>query len=110
MVKRKVTRIIKFLEGILRDRGLNISKIILFGSQVNGGATEESDIDLVIVSNDFSNKDIFKRVALIKEAEINTIKKFMVPLDIITMTPEEYNNETSLIASYAKEGEIVYAK
>lgn len=110
MSKSKVTRIIKFLEGILRERGLNISKIILFGSHAKGGATDESDIDLVIVSADFRRKDIFKRIELTKDAEIMTIKKFMVPLDIITMTPEEYESETSLIASYAKEGEIVYAK
>jgi len=33
----------------------------------------------------------------------------MVPLDIITMTPEEYEKKTSLIAEYAQEGEVIYA-
>jgi hypothetical protein len=32
----------------------------------------------------------------------------MVPLDIITLTPEEYENRTSLAAAYAHEGEVVY--
>jgi hypothetical protein len=41
--------------------------------------------------------------------KIRTIKKIMVPLDIITMTPEEYKDRTSLAAEYAHEGEIVYA-
>jgi len=44
-----------------------------------------------------------------KDAEIRTIKKFMVPLDIITMTPEEYEKRNSLAAEYAHEGEIVFA-
>ena len=63
---------------------------------------------MVVVSKNFRNKDIFERVELIKEAEIMTIKKFMVPLDIVTMTPEEFESETSLIAEYAKRGEVVY--
>jgi hypothetical protein len=33
----------------------------------------------------------------------------MVPLDIITMTPEEYENKTTLMAEYAHEEEIVFA-
>jgi len=92
----------------LKDKGLNISKIILFGSQAKGESTEESDIDILIISNDFRNKDIFERVELIKEAEIKTIKKFMIPLDIITMTQEEFESETSLIAEYVKDGEVIY--
>jgi len=43
-----------------------------------------------------------------KDAEIRTIKKFMVPLDIITMTQEEYENKDSLMAGYAHKGEIIY--
>lgn len=62
-----------------------------------------------IVSEDFKRKNIFKRADLTKDAEIRTIKKFMVPLDIITMTPEEYENKTTLMAEYAHEGEVVFA-
>ncbi|MEW6327242.1 MAG: nucleotidyltransferase domain-containing protein [Thermodesulfobacteriota bacterium] len=108
MAKSRVTKVINFLESSLREK-LHISKIILFGSQARGKTTGESDIDILIVSEDFRNKDIFERVGLIKEAEIMTIKKFMIPLDIITMTPEEFESGTSLISDYAKNGEVVYA-
>ena len=108
MAKNTVVEAIKFLEKCLKDKGLNISKIILFGSQAKGESTEESDIDILIISNDFRNKHIFFKVELIKEAEIKTIKKFMIPLDIITMTPEELESETSLIADYVKDGEVIY--
>jgi predicted nucleotidyltransferase len=94
--------LIKFLEGCLREKGVKITKIILFGSQITGKATEESDLDIVIISEDFKGKDIFKRAELTKEAEIMTIKKFMIPLDIITLTPEEFESGTSLIAEYAR--------
>jgi len=93
----------------LRETGLNIDKIILFGSQANGEATEESDIDIIVISEDFRDKDIFKRARLTKEAEISTIRKFMIPFDIITMTPEEFESGDSLLSKYAREGEIIYA-
>ena len=109
MPKKKIKEIIRFLEENLRKQNLNISKIAIFGSQAKGSATGESDLDIVIVSKDFQGRDIFERVKLIKEPEILTIKKFMVPLDIITMTPEEFESGSSLIAAYAKEGEIVFA-
>ncbi len=108
MAKNTVVEAIKFLEKCLKDKGLNISKIILFGSQAKGESTEESDIDILIVSNDFQDKDIFERATLTKDAEIMTIKKFMIPLDIITMTQEEFESETSLIAEYVKDGEVIY--
>lgn len=91
-----------------RGDGLKISKIILFGSQASGEVTKESDIGVVIISNDFKDKDIYERAELTKEAEIQTIKRFMIPLDIITMTPEEFESETSLISNYARNGEVVY--
>ena len=109
MVKRKVIKVIKFLQESLNERNFNISKIILFGSQLKGKTSPESDIDVVIVSKDFRGKNIFERTRLIKEAEIMTIKKFMIPLDIITLTPEEFQSETSLIAEYAKKGEVLFA-
>ena len=70
----------------------------------------DSDIDLVVVSDDFRGKNIFKRVALIKEPEIKTIRKFMIPLDIITLTPAEYESEKSLVAEYSQKGEVICSR
>ena len=107
MDKKGVYKAIKFLEHCLKESGLEISKIILFGSQAEGKASAQSDIDIVIISKNFLNKDIFERSILTKEAEIMTIKKFKIPLDIITMTPEEFESETSTISDYAKDGKVV---
>lgn len=109
MAKRTIKEVINFLGKCLRNKGLNISKIILFGSHARGIATEESDIDIVIVSKDFKGKDIFKRAELTKEAEIMTIKKFMISLDIVTLTPQEFKSGASLISDYAKNGKVLYA-
>lgn len=109
MVKRKVIKAIGFLERCLKENGLNISRIILFGSQAHGNSKAESDVDIAIISNDFRNKDIFERARLTKEAEIMTLKKFMMPLDIITLTSEEFESNNSLIADYARKGIVMYA-
>lgn len=108
MAKRKVKAAVDFLERCLREGGVTPSKIILFGSQAKGKANKESDIDVVIISEDFRNKDILERAAMTKDAEIRTLKKFMIPLDIVTLTPEE--NETSLIAAYSRDAEVPSAK
>lgn len=92
----------------MKENGLNISKIILFGSQATE-TTDNSDVDILIISDDFKNKDIFERARLTKDAEIKTIRKFMVPLDIVTLTSEEFENETSPVAEFAKNGKIMFA-
>ena len=109
MAQKKVRTIIEFFAQRLLEQSVNVSKIILSGSHAAGTAGVESDIDIVIVSEDFRRKNIFKRVELIKDAEIQTIKKFLVPLDVIVMTPEEYENGTSIVAEYAHKGEVLFA-
>ena len=109
MAKSKVVAAVKYFEERLREKGVRISKIILFGSQAFGGASKESDVDIVLISRDFRNKDIYRRLDLIKEAEIATIKKYMIPLDIIMMTPDEFKSGTSLVSEYAKQGQVLFA-
>ena len=109
MVKNTVKNAIIFLGHRLEQTGLQIEKIILFGSHARGTATVDSDIDIVVISKDFRGKNIFERARITMEAEVATIRKFMVPFDIITMTPEEFKKGTSLIADYAKKGKVLYA-
>jgi len=103
MDKNTVITAIIFFEKCLTDKGINISKIILFGSYANGTPDNESDVDLVIVSNDFDGKNIFERATLTKEAEILTIKKYLIPLDIITLSDKEFESQSI-------NGEIIYDK
>lgn len=108
MAEGIVLEAVTFFEKQLEKSGLRISKVILFGSQATGQATGDGDIDIVVLSEDFRNRDIFERARQIKDAEISTIKKFMAPFDIITMTPEEFESGNSLISIFAREGKVVY--
>jgi len=109
MAEDKVGQAIEYFEEELRRGGVRVSKIILFGSQAQGNSTPESDIDLIVISDDFAGMTIFERAVFLKEADARTIKKFMVPLDVIMMTAEEFGRETSIISQYAEKGKVVYA-
>ena len=110
MAKSKTLAAVKFFEKQLKAKKVNVAKIILFGSQARGTASAESDVDIVLISKDFRNKGIFKRLALIKEAEIATINKYMIPFDVVMMTPDEFASGTSLVSEYAKNGKVLSAE
>jgi uncharacterized protein len=91
MDKTTVTEIITFLKTELQKKGVILRGIALFGSQLTGLSDTESDIDLIIVSDNFQNKNIFERSEITMDVEINALKKFHVPMDILKMTCKEYN-------------------
>jgi hypothetical protein len=41
--------------------------------------------------------------------EIMTLKKFMMPLDIVTLASQKFECGTSLVVEYAKRGKVMYA-
>lgn len=110
MDRKKIEEVVDFLEKTLSDNGIEADKIIIFGSQLHERATEESDLDLAVVSKTFQGKGIFERVELIGDVQWKVIKKFVIPLDIIMMTPEEWENGHSLASQFARNGEIVFSK
>lgn len=74
-----------------------VSKIIVFGSQSKGTAGAFSDIDLIVVSESFRKKNLFERAGMIGKAYSDTVDKFMMPMDIIMETPEEYNPDFGIV-------------
>jgi uncharacterized protein len=50
MIDTKVINVVKKYLGILSQEGILISKAFIYGSQVNGTASDESDIDLMLIS------------------------------------------------------------
>ena len=107
MVDAKVLEAVNFFSAVVSKNGIDIHDLILFGSSGSGTAASHSDIDIAIVSGDFAGKDIFERALLTKDAEIQTVRKFKVALDVLTLTPEEYQDPASLIAGTIRKGIIV---
>ncbi|HLD59251.1 MAG TPA: nucleotidyltransferase domain-containing protein [archaeon] len=63
---------------------IKIEKIILFGSRAKGNFSEESDFDLMVVSNNFAKKPFYKR-----PIELYSKWKLDYPLELICYTEEE---------------------
>jgi uncharacterized protein len=90
MDKTTIIEVIDFLKKSLTKYGVNVDSIALFGSALNDNMNIESDIDLIIISSDFKDLDLFERVKITMLPETDTMRKFRIPMDIINMTPEEY--------------------
>lgn len=105
----KIENIKKLLEKLLREKGISINKIVIFGSFVKGGFGKESDIDIVIVSKDFRNKGIFERVKLTTGIGRELVKRFKTPFDLIYYSDDEWERKDFLLINEAKEyGEVIY--
>lgn len=104
MVDAKVLETVNYFCTRIRESGIRIDNLILFGSSSTGTARPGSDIDIAIISDDFTGRDIFDRALLTRDAELTTIRKFRVPLDIITLTTGELADLASPIAGVLRKG------
>ena len=88
---KEIYRIIIEYKRKLEGMGIKVKKIILYGSHAVEKTEEHSDIDLVVVSNDFKDIDLWERLCLLGRARIG-IKK---PMEILGFTEEEFDSENS---------------
>ncbi len=102
MDKSTITSIVTFLKSELQQKGINLNGIALFGSQLMGTSSHDSDIDLIIVSDQFRNKNIFERADITMDVEIKALKKFRIPMDILKMTNKEYTQSLDNKQFYAQ--------
>lgn len=105
MDKKAVLRILADFRRALEDKGLRINKMILFGSYALNTYKEGSDIDVIVISEDFKSKNYWERIDILSEA----IYKVFEPIEAIALTPEEWEKGASDIVEYSKLGEVVYA-
>ena len=110
MDKRRTDKIVEYFTKRLLESNIDVHKVVLFGSYYNGKPNKDSDIDLAVISDDFKKKSIWERGPMIMDIEREVIRKFDIPVDLIKLTINEYENETRMIASYVKEGKVVYSK
>jgi predicted nucleotidyltransferase len=107
VVKREIIKIKEILKTLLQERGIDVEKIVVFGSYAKSKEKEDSDIDIMIVSKDFRNKDIFQKVELTRGIHSRLIDEIMKPFDIMYYSDEEWVAGNSLIINAAKEEGIV---
>jgi predicted nucleotidyltransferase len=110
MVKKDFNKLTKITKELLQQRQIAINKIVVFGSYARNQAKKESDIDIIIVSKTFRNKDLFQRVALTSGLHRILVNKINKPFDIMFYSDSEWNKGDSLVVNAAKaEGKIIYS-
>jgi len=96
--------------------GLNIYKIILFGSYARGTATEDSDIDLLVVldTEEFAKtfKDRMARNLTISNALLDINREFAMDIIVYSHGEFEYldKKESDFIKEIKNTGVEIYAK
>ncbi|MDR3013082.1 MAG: nucleotidyltransferase domain-containing protein [Chitinispirillales bacterium] len=85
-----------------------VTKIILFGSHARGDGSEESDIDLCVLTSVKNRRPLDVGIDLrMKLWGVKTM-----PLDLFTSNPDEFSYRSSHVGSLeheiAKEGVLIY--
>ena len=96
-INGKVKKVVDYFTERLKENGVDVSYVVVFGSHFRGNATADSDIDLILVSKDFRKKDILKRARIVRQAYSDTIEKFMIPIDLVMETTEEFNPDFGVV-------------
>lgn len=100
----ELNEIIEWFCRKLNESGITVEKIILFGSYSTNSHSVYSDIDLAVISQDFEGVHILDRIPMVGNAEWETTKKYLIPLDLILLTPDEYDRENSIRMSFIRKG------
>lgn len=105
MDKKTVVDIINRLRMEVEERGIKLQTVILYGSQATGVSREDSDIDVIVISDDFANKSYWERIDILTDA----IYSISAPVEAVAMTTDEWEHSDSLIAEFSRNGDVLYA-
>ena len=89
----------------IEARGIRLKKVILYGSYATNTHTIASDIDLVVISDDFADKGHWERIDILSEV----IYEIFAPLEVVAFTSKEWARGNSFFRKYAKNGKVLYA-
>ena len=104
MPEKKIREIVNFIKNFLEHHHVRTSKIILFGSYAKREPSQESDMDIAIISKDFEKKDIFERARMIKGLQWSLVESFSLPFDIVPLSPTEWRASSSLVINFIRQG------
>ena len=95
MDKNQAVRIIRKFAKRLKQEGISVDRVILYGSYATGKVRRDSDIDVAIVSKDFGKDRVKEGMTLYRIAG-----KVNVQLEPVPISIEAYENDTWLPLIY----------
>ena len=94
--KTIIGKIDKFAQ-MVKQRGISVSKIILFGSHAKGKVNPDSDIDIAVVSTQFG-KDIPEEMMMLRKIAL----KVDSCIEPVPLCPEDLDDNFSTLAQEIK--------
>jgi len=85
----RITEAIARFRSGLNELGVRAVDIVVFGSCAQGTATEHSDIDVAVISDDFEGMNLFKRLELIGLALGRA--RIIEPIEALGYTRREFD-------------------
>lgn len=83
MDKKAALEVLSRFRTAIESQGIRVAKTILFGSYARGTNREESDIDVIVISEDFADKDYWERTEILASA----IYQVFEPIEAVGVTP-----------------------
>jgi predicted nucleotidyltransferase len=105
MDKAAVIKIVDQFYQKIKARGIRPLKLILYGSYANDTHREGSDIDIVLISDDFIGKDYWERIDILTDV----IYEIFAPIEAVAMTQEEWDRGDLFVTDFASNGEVLFA-
>ena len=102
MDKRIKEKAVEAVKSLLKQKGIDAYKVVVFGSYAAGTQKKDSDIDIIVVSKDFEGKDIFKRVELVNGVHSDLVDIIKLPIDLLYYSVSEWKRGNSLILNSVK--------
>jgi len=99
--KREIEAIIESYRNTLIKLGIKPARIILYGSFAKGSPREDSDIDLIVVSEDFKKMNIRERLEILGLAAGRVFE----PIEAIGYTAEEIRDIKGTFLEEVLQGE-----
>jgi predicted nucleotidyltransferase len=82
---------------MVKEQGISVSKVILFGSCAKGGTHADSNIDVAVVSTQFG-RDAADEMMMLRKIALKVDSR----IEPVPLTPEDLNDTFSTLAQEIK--------
>lgn len=88
--------------------GISVHKVIIFGSQAKGTFTEDSDIDIAVISNEFEKMGLWEKAKYLGRAA----RGIPYPIEVIGFSPSQFekSEQGTLIDEVKRSGVEINAR
>lgn len=100
----QVKNTINYYAALLRNEGLTLEKIILFGSFSKGMQNEDSDIDIAVILKKFNEDKFTTRLKLLKLS-----RKFEEVIEPHPFLEKDFNENDPFAAEILNTGLVIYS-